>query len=209
MKPLIDMTNQTYGSWKVLKRGPNTKQGQAQWICECQGCFELKIVKGSHLRDGRSTKCKDCHNKSFNRRHGMYRSNVYGIWEEMIQRCSNSNNQNFKKYGGRGIKVCESWKDDFLNFWGDMGNKPEGMSLDRIDNDGNYSKSNCRWADRLTQSQNTRRSHLPGNIYGDWRLLENTPYSKKSTFECVRCGRKRTDETFYVTSKKAACCKCT
>lgn len=209
MKQLIDMTGQTIGLWKVIKRGPNTAQGQAQWICVCSRCENLKIVKGSHLREKRSTKCKQCHNETFNRRHGRYKTKAYKVWEEMIQRCSNPRHPHFVNYGQRGIYVCDDWKNDFINFWASMGDPAPGMSLDRIDNNGPYCAENCRWSDRSAQQRNTRRSHRPGNIYGDWRLLENTPYKKSSVFACIRCGRTRTTETFYVTSGKAASCGCT
>ncbi len=208
MKPLKDMTGKTFGDWTVIKRGPNTKQGQAQWICQCSLCNDFKIVKGSHLREGRSTKCKDCHNRTFNLRHGQYKKPVYHVWEAMIHRCHNVNDRNYKSYGGREITVCDEWRADFMNFWSDMGNQPKGLTLDRIDNDGSYCKDNCRWADRSAQQRNTRRSHRPGNVYGNWRIMENTTYSKKSIFECIKCGKVRTDETFYVTSGRAASCKC-
>jgi hypothetical protein len=208
MKPLKDMTGKIFGYWKVIHRGPNTKQGQAQWICVCSKCNCLKVVKGSHLREGRSTKCKNCHNKTFNRRHGQYNTATYAVWESMKQRCTNPSDDSFPNYGGRGISICERWKNDFINFWIDMGNKPETLSLERVDNEGNYCKENCRWATKSEQQQNTRRSHKAGNIYGDWRLIENIAYSKKSKFACIKCGKQRTDETFYVTSGKAASCKC-
>lgn len=208
MKPLKDMTGKMFGDWTVVKRGPNTKQGQAQWICQCGHCKQLKVVKGSHLRQGRSTKCKDCHNRTFNLRHGQSNSKAYGIWEEMIQRCTNPNNLNFSIYGGRGITVCEEWRKDFLNFWADMGNKPKGLTLDRLDNERGYFKENCEWRSIQQQQSNTSTSHRPGSIYGTWKLIENTPYSKKSIFQCINCKRKWTSDTNYITSRRAADCKC-
>lgn len=207
MKPLKDLLNQTFGKWKVLRRGPNNVQGQAQWICECE-CGVLKIVKGSHLRGKRSTQCKTCHNRTFNRRHGKYKTLSYAIWESMLQRCTNKNDRAFKNYGGRGITVCDEWRKDFMNFWSDMGEKPKGLSIDRIDNDGPYCKENCRWATRQQQLSNTRKSHKEGNIYGTWRMVENTPISKKSLFECINCGIKWNPESYYVTSGTCADCKC-
>jgi hypothetical protein len=85
------------------------------------------------------------------------RTPTYLSWDNMIQRCTNPNRPEYSYYGGRGITVCERWRD-FTNFLADMGERPEGTSLDRIDGDGNYEPGNCRWADRATQVANRRRS---------------------------------------------------
>jgi len=208
MKKFIDLKGKIFGSWEVLKRAPNNSSGSAQWICKCNMCHEIKIVRSDHLLQGNSTKCKVCHNKSFNRRHGQYASKTYHIWDSMIQRCTNPNDRSFSSYGGRGIQVCDSWKEDFLNFWADMGNKPEGLTLERVDNNGHYCKKNCKWATRQEQLDNTRRSHKVGNIYKNWKIVEKYPYSKKSKFECINCHIEYVCQTVYITSGRAAACKC-
>jgi len=150
----------------VLKRMDNDKWGKSCWLCECD-CGKEKIVIGSDLKSGNTKSCGCLAKEKLIKRltkHGHSTttkvSKTYISWADMIQRCTNPNHKDYHNYGGRGIKVSKRWVK-FENFLEDMGEPPtDKHTLDRISNDGNYCKSNCRWATRKEQSRNTRRNRL-------------------------------------------------
>lgn len=113
--------------------------------------------------------------------HGMCRYPEYGAWLIMKGRCNNKNNPSYCYYGGRGISVCKEW-DNFKTFIIDMGRRPKGRSLDRIDSNGNYCKENCRWATKIQQANNTRdnkKIEYNGKIYGLRELSKKTGITQK------------------------------
>lgn len=166
-KPFKDITGHVYGRLRVKHRHQvNTSDGSAQWVCFCDpelgGCGKVILTRSYRLSIGRTKSC-GCHRKDIfiesNTRHDMPYSPEYGIWENIKQRCFNPNNDNYGSYGGRGITMCSEWKNDFMSFYTDMGPRPSpDLEIDRIDNDGGYCKSNCRWATRSIQVSNTRRN---------------------------------------------------
>ena len=157
MATAIDLIGQKFGRLTVLGRGAN-KGAKVKWICQCE-CGRVTASGSSDLRLGKSTACRICSNvKHGSTRHGVGAvTREYRTWLTMNQRCRNPNATGFSHYGGRGITICERWAD-FRNFLADMGPRPEGTSLDRIDNDGNYEPGNCRWATRHEQNLNKRHN---------------------------------------------------
>lgn len=149
------------------ERGRN-KFGQYRWSCMCS-CGTPVSVTASALQSGgtRSCGCLREEYYSTHQRHGhgraARRSATYRSWDHMIQRCTNPSNDNYRYYGGRGINVCPRWRD-FSMFLADMGERPFGRSLDRIENDGNYEPGNCRWATAKEQQRNQRRDPKTGKI---------------------------------------------
>ena len=126
---------------------------QRKFLCRCD-CGSEKAIYGQHLKRGNSRSC-GCEIVVGRPTHGKFYEPGYARWNAMMSRCYHPNNKHYSDYGGRGITVCERWRN-VTNFLADMGNPPKGLSLDRIDYHGNYEPSNCRWADDLTQASNRR-----------------------------------------------------
>jgi hypothetical protein len=145
-----DLTGQVFERLTVLEFSHIANKKRYYWKCLCE-CGNIKTVRGEHLTGQRIRSCGCLYGT-----HRRSKSPEYKAWEKLKHRCSNSNNPGYARYGGRGITVCDRWKDSFENFFEDMGERPSPKhSIDRIDNDGNYEKSNCRWGTDTEQMNNT------------------------------------------------------
>lgn len=157
----IDLTGAVFTRLTVIKQDINKKDA-VFWICECY-CGNTKSIIGNNLRRGKSKSC-GCLNKEAITTHGESKTPLYSVWSCMINRCYTITAKEYKNYGARGIKVCEAWKD-YKKFKIDMqeGYGP-GLSIDRIDVNGNYEKSNCKWStlsEQLNNKRNTIRIETP------------------------------------------------
>lgn len=140
------------------------KNGHTYWKCKCD-CGNDCIVKGYSLKSGNTKSCGCLQKENASKakcKHRMSKTKLYKRWEDIKKRCYNKNSYNYKNYGGRGIKVCDEWLNDFMNFynWAMENGYEENLSIDRIDNNGDYEPNNCRWVDIKTQCNNRRSNHL-------------------------------------------------
>jgi hypothetical protein len=166
MTKCLDLAGKVFGNLTVVERVDNSSSGKSQWkyVCTC-GC---EFISGAKSSKNKYLSCKSCASKKQGYESRKYNDlenykPVYQSWRGMKERCSNPNNSHYKDYGALGIKVCERWSHEtegFINFYNDMGQRPSGKTLDRINVYGGYCAENCRWADLTTQAYNTKRTHL-------------------------------------------------
>ena len=183
-----DLTGLQFNRLVVQERVGWDKHGKILWKCRCE-CGGETVTLGRHLVNGHCKSC-GCLNVEAKRQNAKYNGlttgsyRIYTIWKGMIARCQNPKTKCFGDYGGRGITVCEEWADKTTGFpvflhWAIRNGYDDGLTIDRIDNNGNYEPGNCRWADWHTQANNRRKPMAVKNQYGVWQVKAPLPEPPK------------------------------
>lgn len=150
-------TGERFGRWLVLSRAGSNPRGKSAWLCRCD-CGTERIVSLPSLRSGDSRSC-GCLNREVSSTHKATGTPTYKVWIQMVRRCHGLNAPAI--YQGRGITVCDQWRHSFATFLTDMGDRPSlAHSIGRINNEGNYEPTNCRWETPIQQGNNRRNNHL-------------------------------------------------
>jgi len=186
----VELTGKVIGRLTVVRETDLRSGGSIVWECKCR-CGNTALIASRDLLHYNRKGCGNCND---------VKHELYTTWQGMIARCERLDTVNYDRYGGRGIKICARWKEDFLNFVEDMGPRPIGYSIDRIDPNGNYEPNNCRWATVVEQAWNKNESTRQVKLTDDmileiYRMSRSTPVSwiaekykiSKKTVMNIRC----------------------
>jgi hypothetical protein len=207
-----DLTNMRFGKLTVVERAEDyiAPMGHKSvcWLCQCD-CGNTVITRGSRLKNGHTKSCgclaannliSNLNNRDYSHLnkgyviHGLHGTRIYNIWRGMKERCLVPTASNYHRYGGRGITICDEWKDNIVNFynWSMENGYSDNLSIDRIDNDKGYEPSNCRWVTNSCQQRNKRNNHYL--IFNNERSTISE-FSKKTGIH-QKCIRRRLSKGF-------------
>lgn len=182
------------GSWKIVDPTIVKRAKHKYVLCRCDCGFETLVAVFRLVHDT-TTRCQKCYLKTLARegnpsfRHGMAGTPIYKLWAGMISRCTNPKVRIYKYYGGRGIAVCNRWLT-FENFYEDMGERPKGLQLDRVDNDMPYHPRNCRWVtakENNPENKGTILDDMPGRTFGKWLVMHRVVHAPGHKYYLCRC----------------------
>lgn len=178
-----NLIGQSFNSWTVIGAAERKKVGgPRRWLCRCQ-CGSEKPCVEIDLKRGHTKSC-GCYQKAqvsvARKTHGRSKTPEYNSWANVVQRCLNTRHPRYADYGGRGITVCQRWRESFEAFFADMGPKPSPKhSIERKDNSGNYEPGNCHWAGPVEQTNNARRNRV---LTHDGRTMTVAQWTKELGF---------------------------
>ena len=176
-----NLTGLRFGRLTVLSVAGRAKDRKTLWRCAC-ACGKECVVRSAYLTSGHTKSCGCLTRETASRvktKHGASGTRLYGIWQKMKDRCYRRGDKFYADYGGRGISVCDGWRNDFSAFqsWALSNGYADGLTIDRINNDGNYSPDNCRWATTKTQNRNSRNNRVyAGKCVAEWAEIAGIPY---------------------------------
>lgn len=183
----IQMVGKRFGYLVVTREAPRSAHGIAMWICKCDCGNVTKPIRSGDLRFGKVQSCGCLHKRQLSdmvKKHGLKHTRLYSIWQNMKNRCRNANVPCYATYGGRGISVCDEWKDNFQAFydWAMESGYSDDLTIDRIDVNGNYCPENCRWMTQKDQSNNLRKNVIveiesEKHTLSEWSRISGVRYT--------------------------------
>lgn len=213
MSKFLDLTGKRFGKLVVLEIDKNPNNKRTKWICVCD-CGKVVSTASHQLVSGNTKSCGCKRRETKNNKHGMRHTRIYEIWCGIKQRCYNKNDKSYSKYGGRGIFMCEEWKEDFLTFylWSISHGYKDNLTIDRIDNNGNYEPNNCRWITHAEQQRNRTNNIFiekcgVNKTISEWALEMNVDVKTAYQRYKRNINSKKPIDFNYIFSSKNHCIK--